>query len=119
MRPVLRLDVLVATHNRAPLLDRCIRSVLNARPSPVLDVHITAICNACGDGSREVVLRLQAAFPGQVSLLEERRRGKSKALNTGIAATTGDLVGMIDDDEEVDAGWIQVIGEAFQDPALD
>lgn len=115
----LRLDVLIATHNRAPMLDRCIRSVLNARPSPVLDVHITVICNACGDDSREVVLRLQAAFPGQVSLLDERRRGKSKALNTGIAATTGDLVGMIDDDEEVDGGWIRVIGEAFQDPALD
>lgn len=119
MRATLRLDVLVATHNRAPLLDRCIRSVLNARPSPRLDVHVTAICNGCRDDSREVVLRMQAAFPGQVSVLDERRRGKSKALNAGIAATAGDLVGMIDDDEEVDAGWLEVIGEAFQDPALD
>jgi GT2 family glycosyltransferase len=119
MRPVLRLDVLVATHNRAPLLDRCVRSVLNARPSPLLDVHVTVICNGCGDDSRDVTRRLQAAFPAQVSMLEERRLGKSKALNAGIAATSGDLVGMIDDDEEVDAGWIEIIGEAFQDPALD
>lgn len=115
----LRLDVLVATHDRASLLDRCIRSVLNARPSPLLDVHVTVICNACRDDSRDLVLRLQAAFPGQLSMIEERRRGKSKALNAGIAATTGDLVGMIDDDEEVDAAWIEIIGKAFQDPDLD
>jgi glycosyltransferase involved in cell wall biosynthesis len=119
MGPRLRLDVLIATHNRAPLLDRCVRSVLNARASPLLDLHVTVICNACLHESREVVRRLQAAFPAQVSLLEERRRGKSKALNAGIAATTGDLVGMVDDDEEVDPAWIEVIGEAFQDPALD
>jgi glycosyltransferase involved in cell wall biosynthesis len=115
----LRLDVLVATHDRAHLLDRCIRSVLNARPSPHLDVHVTVVCNACRDESREVVLRMQAAFPAQISMIEERRRGKSKALNAGIAATTGDLVGMIDDDEEVDAAWLEVIGEAFQNPGLD
>lgn len=119
MGPRLRLDVLVATHDRAPLLDRCVRSVLNARPSPHLDVHVTVVCNACRDDSRDVVRRLQGAFPTQVSMLEERRRGKSKALNVGIAATSGDLVGMIDDDEEVDAGWIEVIGSAFQDPVLD
>ena len=119
MGPRLRLDVLVATHDRAPLLDGCIRSILNARPSALLDIHVTIICNACRDDSLAVARRLQAAFPAQVSMLEERRRGKSKALNAGIAATSGDLVGMIDDDEEVDTAWLEVIGEAFQDPALE
>lgn len=119
MGPRLRLDVLVPTHNRAPLLDRCIRSLLNATPSARLDTHITVICNGCRDDSRDVIRRLQAAFPGQLSMIAERRQGKSKALNAGIAATTGDLVGMIDDDEEVDAAWIQIIGEAFQEPSLD
>ena len=119
MGPALRLDVLVATHNRASQLERCVRSVLTAKASPLLDVKITVICNGCLDESRDVARRLHAAFPAQVSMIEERRRGKSKALNAGIAATRGDLVGMIDDDEEVDARWIEVIGEAFQDPALD
>jgi glucosyl-dolichyl phosphate glucuronosyltransferase len=115
----LRLDVLVPTYNRAAQLERCVRSVLNAYRSPALDVHITVICNACDDGSPDVVRRLQSAFPGLVSMIAERRRGKSKALNAGIAATTGDLVGMIDDDEEVDRRWFEVAGDAFQDPTLE
>jgi len=83
----LRLDVLIPTHNRAPLLERCVRSVLNARVPPGLDLHVTVICNACSDDSTTSVRRLQAAFPRRVSLVEERRRGKSRALNAGVAAT--------------------------------
>lgn len=119
MAGALRLDVLIPTHNRARLLERCLASVLRASAPEHLDVHITVICNACSDGSREAVLRYQAAYPGRVSVLEERRRGKSKALNAGIAATSGDLIGMIDDDEEVDVDWLRVVARAFADPDLD
>jgi glycosyltransferase involved in cell wall biosynthesis len=115
----LRLDVLVPTHNRAAMLERCVRSILNAAPSPHLDLHVAVICNACSDGSELRVKALQSAFPGRITLLVERRQGKSRALNTGIASTSGDLVGMIDDDEEVDPRWVQVAGEAFLDSSLD
>src|SRR5436190_4601378 len=115
----LRLDALIPTHNRAASLERCIGSVLRAAPADNVDLHVAVICNACSDGSEAVVLRYQAAYPGRISLLEERRRGKSKALNVGIGATSGDLIGMIDDDEEVDVNWVQVIGRVFADPALE
>ena len=116
----LRMDVLVPTHNRRTQLDRCVRSLIDADPSPWLDaVHVTVICNACADGSEDRVRELQSEFPGRISLIVERRQGKSKALNAGIAATNGDLVGMIDDDEVVDRRWVQVAGEAFRDPSLE
>jgi glycosyltransferase involved in cell wall biosynthesis len=115
----LRLDVLIPTQNRARLLERAVWSVLEACPAPTLDVHITVICNACEDDSARRLAAIQHAAPGRVSVIHERRRGKSKALNAGIAATDGDLVGMIDDDEEVDRAWLRVIDAAFADPALD
>lgn len=115
----LRMDVLVPTFNRAALLERCVRSLMDADPSPHLDAHVYVICNGCTDGSEGVVRSLQSEFEGRVSLLVERRQGKSKALNAGIAATSGDLVGMIDDDEQVDPRWFVVAGEAFQDPTLE
>lgn len=114
-----RLDVLVPTHNRGRLLERTVRSVLRALPAPGLDVRITVICNHCTDDSCERLSAIQAESPGRVFVLHERRRGKSRALNLGIAATSGDLIGMIDDDEEVDQHWLQVIAGAFQDPGLD
>jgi glycosyltransferase involved in cell wall biosynthesis len=119
MDPRLRLDVLIPTHDRARLLDRCVRSVLHANAPAGLHVHVTVICNACTDDSRDVVRRLQITHPGRITLLEERRRGKSKALNAGIAATGGDLVGMIDDDEEVSPQWLEVIARAFADSRID
>jgi len=115
----LRLDVLIPTHNRAPMLERCLASVLRAELVESLDVHVTVVCNACTDGSPMVVRRYQAAYPGRVTLLEERRRGKSKALNAGIAGTSGDLVAMIDDDEEIGGTWLRAIARAFSDPSLD
>ena len=51
--------------------------------------------------------------------LFERRPGRSNALNTGIAACEGDLVGMIDDDEEIDRSWFRAIRAAFERPGLD
>jgi glycosyltransferase involved in cell wall biosynthesis len=113
------MDVLIPSHNREAMLERCVRSVLRATPSIHLDVHISVICNACSDGSEARIHALQSAFPGRISLIVERRQGKSRALNAGLAATAGDLVGMIDDDEEVDVRWIQVAGEAFLDASLD
>lgn len=115
----LRMDVLVPTHNRVDLLERCVRSLMRANPAERLDVHVTVICNACVDGSDDRVRELQAEYPGRISLLVEPRQGKSKALNAGIAATRGELVGMIDDDEEVDPRWFEVAADAFQDPALE
>ena len=115
----LRMDVLVPTHNRAALLERCVRSLIEADPSPHLDVHITVVRNACTDGSEHVVRSLQSEFPGRISSIVERRQGKSKALNTGIASTSAELVGMIDDDEEVDRRWFEIAGAAFQDPTLE
>ena len=67
MGRTLRLDVLIPTHNRAPMLERCLGSVLRADPPDNLDVLITVICNACSDGSRAVVLRYQAAYPDEIA----------------------------------------------------
>jgi glucosyl-dolichyl phosphate glucuronosyltransferase len=119
MGPNFRIDVLIPTHNRAAMVARCVRSVLNAQQPPLLDLTITVICNACSDQTIPTIRRLQCEHPGKVGLITERRRGKSRALNLGIAFTTGDLVAMVDDDEEVDPCWLHVIADAFKDDKLD
>ena len=52
--------------------------------------------------------------------LHEPQSGKPYALNAGIAATSGDLVALIDDDEEVAGDWFLSIERHFSDePRLD
>jgi GT2 family glycosyltransferase len=83
-------------------------------------VNIVVVDNGSTDGTPALLEWMAARYKGTIQVVRERRCGKSRALNAGIAATTGTLVGMIDDDEEVDAGWYEEVLRAFSDdPALD
>ncbi|HWT44786.1 MAG TPA: glycosyltransferase family A protein, partial [Vicinamibacterales bacterium] len=115
----LTLDVLIPTHNRGAMLERAVRSVLAARLPETLAVRVVAICNGCTDDSLERMRQVMAGAPGRVEFLWERRRGKSTALNVGISRSTADLIGMIDDDEEVGPSWLMVVADAFSEPTVE
>jgi glycosyltransferase involved in cell wall biosynthesis len=115
----MRLDVLIPTHNRAALLGRALDSLLAADRPDGLTVEITVIDNRSTDYTPELVESFTPRSGGHVHYLYESQPGRSHALNAGIAATTGDLVGMIDDDEEVDCGWLRTIAAAFEDVTTD
>jgi glycosyltransferase involved in cell wall biosynthesis len=114
----MRLDVLIPTFNRADRLGRTLDSLLAARVPPGLTVTITVVNNNCTDHT-EATVAARTQRDDRVRQVFARVQGRSPALNAGITATTGDLVGMVDDDEEVDASWYEVIARAFADPDLD
>jgi glycosyltransferase involved in cell wall biosynthesis len=105
----MRLDVILPTFNRQARLERTIRSLQAARLPDGLEVRVLVVDNASTDDTRAMVRRLAAAFDGRLCYVYEPTPGKPFALNTGIAATDGDLVGLVDDDEEVDPGWFETI----------
>jgi len=111
--------VIVATYNRCELLKRTLASLLVAEAPPGLDVRVAVADNNSKDMTRKVVEEWMPKFGGRLQYLFEGRQGKSYALNTAIASTGGELVGMIDDDEEIDRGWYARVAEAFQDDAVD
>ena len=115
----MRLDVIIPTRNRSRLLARTIESLLAAPAPPGLQVQILAVNNGSTDATGALLEWMAARHRGRVHVINERRRGKSRALNAGIAAATGDLIGMIDDDEEIDSQWYETVYRAFQDPQLD
>ena len=110
----MHIDIVIATYNRADLLPGCVQSILDAPAPAGLSRSILIVDNNSSDQTAQVGRRLEAESPGQVRYLFEPRPGKSHALNTGIVNATGELVGMVDDDEEVDRGWLHAIGRAFQ-----
>ena len=117
---MLTLDILIPTRNRASQLQRAVESLLQASIPDGLAVTIVVIDNGSTDETAARVEGLMSRMPGRLKLVHERRAGKSRALNAGVAATNGDLLGMIDDDEEVDAGWYREVLRAFTgDPDLD
>src|SRR5687768_16331332 len=115
----MRLDVVIPTHNRATLLPRALESLLVADWPPGLEVGVIVVDNRTTDDTRAVVDAFLPRFAGRLRYLYESNPGRSHALNSGIAAARGDLVGMIDDDEQVDRTWLRTIAAAFDDPATD
>jgi glycosyltransferase involved in cell wall biosynthesis len=115
----MQLDVIVPTYNRHSLLERALQSLLVAELPAGLDVKVTVVDNNSRDETSSVVDSFKPRFEGRLNYLFEPKPGKSHALNTGIAATSGELVGMIDDDEEVDRSWFMRINEIFAKDELD
>jgi glycosyltransferase involved in cell wall biosynthesis len=115
----MQLDVIIPTYNRAALLARALESLLAASVPAGLDTRITIVDNNSNDDTGELVRREAARFGGRLNYLFEPQQGRSHALNAGIRSTTGDLVGMLDDDEEVHPSWFTCVHSAFQDCTVD
>jgi glucosyl-dolichyl phosphate glucuronosyltransferase len=112
------LDLVVPTYNRSWLLKKTLASVEAAEKPENLRVTLVVVDNNSPDDTAEVVHTHQQQASVPVVYVQERKQGLSHARNAGISASTADLVGFIDDDEELHPLWFQVVAREFSDPDL-
>jgi len=112
----LKLDVVVPTYNRSFLLRKTIESLLSASVPSGLEVTIIVVDNNSKDDTRDTVLELQTHANLPIAYVMQTLQGLSHARNAGIVAGTGELVGVIDDDEEVEKHWYETVAREFADP---
>ena len=106
------LAIIIPSHNRPDLLGRCLHSVVRHAPQGT-DVLVV------DDGSREGrVSAVAAGFAGVRTVRLSRQHGFCAAINTGIRATTGSVVQLLNDDTEVTAGWAAPALAHFRDPTV-
>src|ERR1041384_2631550 len=115
----MQLDVVIPTHNRALMLRRTLDSLLAALPDDNLDVRVTVVDNNSIDDTHSTVEGSAPACGNRLAYVFESRQGRSFALNAGIASTAGDLIGMIDDDEQIDPNWYRTIRSWFEREDID
>jgi glycosyltransferase involved in cell wall biosynthesis len=108
----MRLDLLITTFRRPDLLDRALLSIARADKPQHLQVGVVVIDNGAPNDVIGDTATL-ASLPFPVRVLHEPRPGKSCALNTGIAASSADYLGFIDDDEELAPDWFRVVEAAL------
>ena len=115
----LQLDIIIPTYNREHLLKLTLNSLFGAPIPSGLKVVVTVVDNNSKDGTRQVVQTYQGKYGDRLRYVSETKQGRSHALNAGIASTNGDLLGMIDDDEEIDSSWYQTVYDTFTSKNLD
>lgn len=110
----MHLDIIIPTYNRCAFLLAALQSLRAARVPAGHSVAVTVVDNNSTDATRAVVESESLAWNGSLRYLFEETPGVSSARNAGIAATSGDYFGFVDDDETVTEGWIEAAFSAFE-----
>lgn len=113
------ITVLVCTRNRGPSLRETLESVLTPRNLAAADWELLVVNNQSTDGTAGICREFQEKFPTHFRTLHEPKKGKSNALNTGIAGAKGDILAMTDDDAILAPDYLDGIRKVFGQPGVD
>jgi len=112
----MRVSVVIATYNRAPLLAECLDHLSRQRFSP--DDEVIVVDNGSTDDTPAVIAGARRAFAVPLREVVERTAGKSNAMAAGIAAAHGDVLAFTDDDVDVAADWVEEARRVMSDPGI-
>ncbi len=105
------LSIIIPTHQRTDLLQKCLRAVTRHAPKGSEIVVVD-------DGSPAAAASATALEFGAHPVRLRHRRGFAAAANVGIRASRGDIVEMLNDDTEVQAGWADAALPWFADETI-
>jgi glycosyltransferase involved in cell wall biosynthesis len=110
------ISVLVATYNRARLLEECLAHL--DRQQFESGDEIIIVDNGSTDRTPLVIREAGARLRVPVRHLSEPAPGKSRALACAIEAASGHVLAFTDDDVNVEDDWVDEIRRAMRDPGL-
>lgn len=114
----LSIDIVIATCERPELLRLCAESIVRVSRHAPMPVRLVVIDNGARETAADALAGLaHASLP--ILLLREPVSGKSRALNRGLEHVTADLIGYIDDDEQLTDDWFDVVATVFADRDID
>ena len=101
------VSIVIPNYNHAQYLGDAIHSVLN---QTYTDFEVIVVDDGSKDNSREVIEQ----FGGKVRAIFQENQGLSAARNTGIRATRGSLIGVLDADDLYEPTFLETLVGALQ-----
>lgn len=110
------VSVIIVNHNRAALLEACLRSLLKPQGVPF---EVVVVDNGSEDDSAAAVERFASGAPFPVRLLRNAENlGFCAANNQGIRASAAPFVALLNNDAEAEPYWLAHLHAAFEDPRV-
>lgn len=112
---VLRISLIICTHNRAEILPRCLSAARNQSLNP-REYEIIVVDNGSADHTAAVVRPFLEARDGPgVRYLFYPQRGLSRARNVGASAARAPIAAYIDDDAIADADLLSSLIRVYDE----
>lgn len=109
----MKVSVVTPSYNQAPFIERTLRSVAKQRGA---DIEHVVFDGGSKDGTVEVLKK----FGDTIRWTSEKDRGQTDAVNKGIRATDGEIIGWLNSDDVYYDGAIEKVVDYFsQHPDVD
>lgn len=104
----IRISVVTPSLNQAPFIERTLRSILEQEGD--FELECLVFDGGSTDGTREILAR----YADRVRVVIEPDTGQSNAINKGLRAATGDVVGWVNSDDLLLPGALARVADAFR-----
>ncbi len=102
------ISVIIPTYNRAQLLPRAIKSVLNQTYS---DWELIVV----DDGSEDETAMVVSQFDdSRIRYIRKENTGAADSRNVGVSHSKGEVITFLDSDDEAFPDWLEEANQAFQ-----
>ncbi len=112
---MLSVSVVVPVRNAARTLPYCLAALDRLEPAPS---EIVLVDNGSTDGSSELLRTFALRRTDRVQIVEEPRRGISRARNAGIRAARGEVLAWTDADCAPTSPWLHHITQPLSEAAV-
>lgn len=99
-----KVSVIIPVYNAEKYLRRCLNSVCG---QSLKEIEIICIDDCSSDNSLEILKEYAKNYPNLKVLHLEKNGGESAARNAGLALATGEYLGFVDNDDEVDLNFFE------------
>jgi len=111
----LTVDIAIPTFNRANELARTLAGLSKLSTPADVAWRVIVVDNNSRDDTQDVIARAARLFAGRLIGIVEPKPGLGQARNAAVRSSQADIVAFLDDDVDVDSGWLAAHCRALED----
>jgi len=113
--PIVNIDIVICTYNRAANLDEVLSALSAQRVGSDVIWSVLVVDNASTDATAEVVEAHRFhRLPPSLRRVVESEQGLTPARRRGVQETTAPWIAFVDDDNLLAPGWVDAIAQAIR-----